>query len=488
MKINRQSGRSWTGSVGVIFLYLALPGNCRELCAQGPSVSYYYHPQTELSWAGCYLHMEGGSRQKVPFLPVICSSFRHAPLGIGNYAKDVSVDAPIVFAGNGISLADVSNCYSGRRADYSIGPIDVGGMVVLICSDMKGVVETKHGREFPLARRIADAATRRAAAVVVFSSGEEIPFQKVDYNKESEIPDIPVITITKNSALSILAGGGLDGEALLKTWAESGAPPQSQCLIARLSLKVRGRFDKTETGNFLFRYLGDSIPGKQMDELARANERSLALLRKMFGEAKNLEWKRLPVFYFRDYDTKIFFTHHWGLGWATEEGTYMVYEGGAPNFPLVVHENAHILIGVNWGGSSSFLSEGIGRCAEAEAGDRDENDRQTIGYLKEGKLFRLREMLSFDIGRPGLETDVGYPVAGSFVGFLIRTRGLKTFKEIYLLVAPTEDGGKSDAIWLKAAANRWGTLNASGWIGSPAIIQRTLPRSGLTSNASQTNG
>jgi hypothetical protein len=436
----------------------------RGLMAQGPSVSYYYHPQTELSWAGCYLHLEGGSRQKIPFLPVICSSFRHAPLGIGNYAKDVAVDGPVIFAGNGIVNSGVWDSYSGRRADYTTGAIDAAGGIVVFSWDGTDSIETKYGREFPLARRIADAAARKAAAVVVFSWSKEFPFPAVQYEKPNDIPDIPVIVVTKSSITSILAAAGVDGDEGLKSWAESGTPPQSQALIARLSIDLRGRFEAVETGNFLFRFLGGSFPGKEMDDLAQVNEKSLTLLKTIFDADRGLAWEKLPVHYFRDYDTKVFYTHHWGLGWATDEGTYMVHPGGAPNFPLVVHENAHILIGANWGGSSSFLSEGIGRCAEAEAGDRDENDRQTIGYLKEGKLFRLRDMLSFDIGKPGLETDVGYPVAGSFVGFLIRTRGLKTFKEIYLLVAPTEDGGKSDAIWLKAAGKSLGDLERE-WLG-----------------------
>ncbi len=437
-------------ATGVLFIAVLL-GICRELAAQGPAVSYYYHPQTELSWARCEVRLAGSSRQKIPFLPVVCSSFRHASMGIGNYEKDVLIDGPIVFVGNGIPGAGAPDCYTGKRADYTDGRIDVSGCIVIFCYDMADGIEAKRGKEFPLSRRIAEAAARKAAAVVVFSSTKEFPFPTVGYDREDQIPDIPVIAVTKSSILNILASAGEDGEALLKNWAESGNPLKSRVLISRLSLKIRGRFDKIETENFLFRFMNDSIPGDQMAELARVNEKALALLRKLFEEEKGLRWEKSPVYYFRDYDIKLFYTHHWGLGWATGEGTYMVHEGGAPNFPLVAHENAHILMFANWGGSSSFLSEGIGRYAEAEAGDRDENDRLTVQYLKEGKLFRLKDMLSFDIGMPGQETEVGYPASGSFVGFLIRLHGLKSLKEAYRLVARTEDGGKSDDIWRKAA-------------------------------------
>ncbi len=432
---------------------LVIAGIGIEARAQGPAVSYYYHPQTELSWAKCYLHLEGGSKQKIPFLPVIVSSFRHAPFGTGDYDKDIAVDGPVIFAGNGISKDGVWDSYTGRRADYSTGAIDVAGGVVVFSWDGTDSIEAKHGPEFPLSRRIAEAASRKAAAVVVFSWSKEFPFPAVSYEKEADIPDIPVIAVTKSSILSILAAGGVDGEALMKSWADSGTPPQSQFLIARLSLEIRGLFDRVETDHFLLRFRGDSNPAAQMDDLARVNEKSLAFLLGLFRDEKKLQWKKLPVHYFRDYDTKVFFTHHWGLGWATDEGTYMVHPGGAPDFPLVVHENAHILIGANWGGSSSFLAEGIGRYAEAEAEDRDKNDRETIRFLEDGKLFRLKDMLAFAIGMPGLETDVGYPASGSFVGFFIRTYGLRAFKNAYLLVAPTEDGGKSDAIWRQATGN-----------------------------------
>jgi hypothetical protein len=371
-------------------------------------------------------------------------------MGAGNYAKDIAADGPIVFVGSGISGGTDANSYAGRRKDYTVGDIDVSGCIVLLCSDASDAVESRLGRAFPLSRRIADAAARKAAAVVVFSTTKPFPFYKVDYEKEAAIPDIPVISVTRNSVLGILAGAGVDGEAILKEWAASGRPPESQVLISRLSLKVKGQFDRTETENFLFRYDGTTIPARQMHELAEVNERALAFLRKLFAEDKDLKWKRLPVFYFRDYDSKVFYTHHWGLGWATPEGTYMVHDGGAPNYPLSAHENAHVLIDLNWGGSSSFLCEGIGKYAEAQAEDRDKNDRQTIEYLKAGKLFPLKEMVAFNIGMPGLQTDVGYPAAGSFVGYLVQALGLKSLKEVYLQVAKSSDAAVDDGPWLKA--------------------------------------
>jgi hypothetical protein len=446
-RVSRRFPAAFVRRLGFCLIFLWV---CREALAQGPAVSYYYHPQTQLSWAECSLHLKGGSRQKIPFLPVIVSGIRNAPFGVGDYAKDIRVDGPVVFAGDGIFMEGVRNSYSGRRADYSVGKLDVSGSIVVFCGDEGDSATTKYRSEFPLSRRISEAAGRNAAAVVVFSSVKEFPFLKVGYERENEIPDIPVITVTKSSILNILASAGLDGEGLMKTWAETGTPPESQVLISRLSIEIKGRFDGSETENFLFRYPGGSIPEEQMDELARTNERSLPLLRKVFGGEEDLRWRKLRVYYFSDYDTKVFYTHHWGLGLATEAGTYMVYAGGAPDFPLTVHENAHILIDRNWGGSSSFLNEGIGKFAEVQAGERDENDRQVLGFIKAGKLLPLKDLVGWNIGTPGPKTDVGYPAAGSFVGFLVGTRGLKALKETFLQIARSKEGPESDAPWIKA--------------------------------------
>ena len=51
-------------------------------------------------------------------------------------------------------------------------------------------------------------------------------------------------------------------------------------------------------------------------------------------------------------------------------------------------------------------------------------------------------MVTFAIGEPGLETDLGYPAAGSFVEFLVEVHGLPRFKEIYKL----EGDSSGDAV------------------------------------------
>jgi len=90
-------------------------------------------------------------------------------MGIGDYGKDILAEGPIVFVGNGIPGAGASDCCNGKRADYTSGRIDVSG------------------------------------CVVAFSSTKEFPFLTVGYDREDQIPDIPVIAVTKGSILSLLA-------------------------------------------------------------------------------------------------------------------------------------------------------------------------------------------------------------------------------------------------------------------------------------------
>jgi len=461
-------------------LFLALGAG---LPAQGPKASYYYNPQTELSWGRCAIYLEGGSRQRIPFLPVIGAGFERAPLGTQNYSHDIAVDGPLVLIGNGISDGTEEDSYKGRRLDWSLGDIDVSGKIVFFGYDFQGGREKTVGARFPLAARIARAAAKKASAVILFSSTQEYPFLSVGFKDRSEIPDIPVITISRNSALDLLNSAGLDGPGLFKDWEESGTPPPSQELITRLALSIKGNFEKAETENFRFQFLPGSLPRGQMNELARINEKSVAFLLGLFGPDRGLKWSKLFTVYFRDFDSKVFYTHHWGSGLASGEGTFLVQKSPAPNYPLAVHENAHILIGRNWGDSSSFLAEGLGRYAEALAGDKDMNHRETIEFVKRGELFPLSEMLNFAIGQPGLKTDVGYPAAGSFVGFFNERYGLNTLKECYVLENRSPEQKSKEDTWQKAVGktihdleNEWLTWLAETHKPEAPIIRAYLQK------------
>ena len=254
--------------------------------------------------------------------------------------------------------------------------------------------------------------------MILFSHTEQYPFLYANYEKESEIPDIPVISITKNSTMNILESSGIDGKDLFEEWEDQNKPPESIEFISKIALKIKGNFDKVDTENFAFCFRKEEISEKEIEEIAEINEQSIRFLFDCFKD-EQLTWQKLFSVYFQDYDSKLFYTHHWGSGLACNEGIFIVHIGNVPDFGLVVHENMHILSSLNWsGGSTSFLNEGIAMYVEALATDKDKNHLKTLQFLKQNKLFPLEEMVTFTIGIQGLKTEVAYPASGSFIEFL----------------------------------------------------------------------
>lgn len=431
------------------------------LRGQGPLLGYYFQRGTELGWAECRLESRAGSILRIPFLPVVMTGAVRAPLGTDDYSRDVDVAAPLVFAGNGIALEGVADCYLGRRSDWTEGPIDLKGKAVLFSFDFPDAIQEKAGKDFPLRRRIEEAARRGASAVVLFTAKDDYPFPTVSYAPGVAAPAIPAIAVTRAGAAAILEAAGLDSAELFASWTGAGTPPQSRDLIVRLRLRFEGAFQKSETPHFRFRYRAKELDRAEMDRIAEVNERALARLLDLFKGAGDLKWVKLPTVYFADYDSKLFYTHHWGSGLASDEGVFMVHKGGVPNLGLAAHENAHILATRNWGGTTSFMNEGFGRYAESLVADSDLNDRLAREYLSQGRLLPLVDLLGHNIGRPGLKTEVGYPAAGSFVGYLIRTYGLAAFKEAWRLEA-REDADKAKAdTWTSAFGKTLGELEAA---------------------------
>jgi hypothetical protein len=433
-------------SLALLFSVLSLASR-----AQGPKIEYFYSPSVQLPWAEGWLYFEAGSRLKVPFLPVILGKFRRAPMGTGNYDQDVLVDAPLVFIGDGIFKEGERNCYRGRRHDYTTGDVDVAGKAVIFCYDFPRKSEDTLKDEFPLERRIAEAARRKAVAVILFSSAEDCPFLMARFSRNSEIPDIPAVTVSRSSARSLFLGDfDVDDSSILKKWKESGAPPEAIELNTRIRLRIEGAFTRTETDQFLFCGRKEEISKEDLEKIALVNERALEFLLDLFQDDPDLKWKKSLVVYFRDYDSKVFYTHHWGRGLGSEEGSFMIYPGGTPDMGLAAHENTHTLIGLNWGDSTSFMAEGLGRYAEARATEKGMNHLRVVGFLKTGRLFPLKEMLTFRIGTGGLKTEVGYPASGSFVDFLIRSYGLKALKKAYQLEARSPADREKDDTWQRA--------------------------------------
>lgn len=413
-----------------------------EGLAQGPQVAYYYHPSTVLPWASCWMGQghEGGSQQKIPFLPAI--SYNHSPAGTFNYSKDVHIDGKVVFVGNGIVKEHDWNSYTGNRLDFSSGPMDMKGKVALICYDFPDSVEDKWGKSFPVEKRIALAAAQHVAAVILFSHQKTYPFLYLQ-DRHSTGYGIPVISITENTALNLLESAGINGIQLLEDWKKRNHPPESQECITTLKLQLEGSFATINTSHFEFRFRKEEFTSTKMTALASVNERAFGFLLAHF---KNLTYSGSKSFvvYFNAYDSKVFYTHHWGKGFSTGNTIFNVQEGDVPGFELAVHENMHNRWPYDAG---SFLNEGIAMYAEALASDSLKNDLKTLKYLRSDKLYPLQEMMGFQIGIPGPQTDIGYPAAGSFIHFLMNKFGLPALEKLFTLESGTEEEKTKTNSW-----------------------------------------
>ena len=401
--------------------------------AQGPALSYFHDPATELAWGECVTYQPGGSQQKVPALPALVRDSVRAPAGTRAYTADIEFDGPVVFVGDGFAGESGADPYAGLEPE---------GAVVMMRLDSTESVEDSGLFE----RKVMTAVDRGAQAVVVFSLEDETRFPVLRPGENPGFEDVlPVIAVSRETATRLLISGHPLAGSWLDDWQASGTAPPSQALSARLRCSFTGRFERYETLNFSFRYRQAAFDESEIAEVANLNERSLEFLFELF-QPEVLSWRKVPTVYYRGFDSKVFYTFHWGRGLATPSGSYLMYEE-APDWGLIVHENTHTLLDQNWGETISFLSEGAGRFAEARATDPLLNHRETRAFLAEGKWFALEEMMTFSIGEPGLKTDLGYPAAGSFVEFLIESHGLAKFKEICQMEAESPGGGGNPAQW-----------------------------------------
>ena len=409
-------------NVGRVLIVAALAGGTSAAAsAQGPLADFYYQPELELSWASAHLTLEGGARLRIPFLPVVDGL--NSPYGTANYARDVRVQAPLAF---------VPAAPEG---------IDVTGRAVLMPMDRPKGVEAAAG-DLGLAARLHAMADLGAAAVVLFSFRQPHPFL---LDEEGWLPSpsgLPVVTITREAARTVLASSTTRLDEVEMAWRQGSVPEPAE-MISRLELQIHGRFERIETEHFVFRFQ----PGHFADngEIAEVNEDAVAFLLDLFAGQVGA-WTRTTVTYFPDFDSKVFFTHHWGSGLGADHGIFLVQNETETSRGLVVHEQAHILIGSNWGWSTSFLAEGVATYAESMATDPGDPCRQVWRFHEAGELFSLGEMLGFQVGAHS-GTSVAYPAGGCFIRFLVDAHSLETMRQVYELEARSPEEKARASTW-----------------------------------------
>lgn len=382
---------------------------------QCPSREYYYSPETDLPWASCFVYHTGGSKAKIPFLPAIYNN--QAPIGTSCFTKDIDLDLKVIFAGDG-KVFPGNNPYSD---------IDASGKAVLLYTHFPDTVNKKIKDKTEIFDCINQAVKNGAVAVIIADFYEN-PYN-YKFSKENLITEAPVIVINKKGADRIMQSAGMNPEELYKEWMLTGKFTSSE-LICRIRISMKGRFNHLETSNFNYYYPQESFNPDEIETLSEENDRAVDFLQGLF-KGMGLKWDKSMTVYFPGFDIKSFYTLHCGRGLANDKGVFMVLGNTRQEYRLIVHENAHKLFSDNLGENTSFVSEGIGMYSEAQATDKMANHRKTLSYLKQDRLFPLEKMMNFNIGQIPEETAIGYPGAGSFIGFIIEAYGIESFKKLY---------------------------------------------------------
>lgn len=409
-----------------------------SVSAQGPQLSYFHNTSTQLPWASCYIYFEKGSKQKIGFFPVI-NEKTNAPMGIENYSKDVNIDKGLIFLN--VNLADTlnSNIENMMIEDKII-------MLYNYSSNTQGSSPLTNLLE----EKIIYAIDKKAAAIVVISKDNSYPLFTVNLEKE-----IPVITITNKTAEAIFSSTGINYSEISKK--NVNKITSLIGLPVNIKLHIDGEFSCIESERFNYRYLSNLLTQAEINQQKSINEKSVDFLLGLFKELK-FEWSKENIYYFSNYDSKIFYTGYWGIGFSCDIGVYNVLFNTDASYSLSVHENTHSMLRKNSLTFNSFFNEGIARYAEAIATDKDLNNKKTFDLLTNGKLLSLEKMLEFNIGNNLNETEIAYPASGSFTEFLIEKYGLKI---ILKLNEKTNSFSKRDLInneeewlsWLKKKYN-----------------------------------
>lgn len=427
-------------TVSVALICLVFPALAHS---QGPLPGYYFDPATELGFAECRLAFDGGSHQKLPFFPVINRAYR-VPLGLGDYEHDLEIRGQLVFIGDGV-VEDERDSYSGRRGDYSTGGLDVAGKVVVFCYDCPA---PGTARAIPLETRLEWAESRRAAAAVLFSLEKSTPLVAVNVGDTS---GIPAITISRDSVPIFFTSSGEDGQSILETWMETGSTPFSRELITKLELRIRGGFETVQSPHFVYRFADGIKDQPTKEEIVTLGEKALALIFETLPKHENQVWKTRVNTFFPDFDSKVFFTAHWGRGLANDKGSFVVLGSNVPDYDLVVHETTHLYTAQFWSKTtSSFMDEGVATFLEAQSVQPERNHQAVLDFMKDGTMVPLAQLVEHQIGEPGHKTEVGYPASGSLVGYLIQRYGFEALRNAYVLEARTAEQKADEPSWTQA--------------------------------------
>jgi hypothetical protein len=191
-----------------------------------------------------------------------------------------------------------------------------------------------------------------------------------------------------------------------------------------------------------------SLAAKQLDAIAKEREHAIGIISGVLG----VDFiDRVRLVFYPDSATKTTETGHIGMGWASNGTIVEIYNEQQRLNPF--HELAHI-IAAKLGSPPAFLNEGFAVYISEELGSNALDylsdyggtiDEAACVMTRRGLLIPFSRLLQFnEIGSDSTAPAIAYPEAASVVKYLIKVRGMDSFRETYRTLIATDDPAQQE--------------------------------------------
>jgi hypothetical protein len=193
--------------------------------------------------------------------------------------------------------------------------------------------------------------------------------------------------------------------------------------------------EKRSTEHFDVYFSEDSTAAQNIERVVAEKEEGY---RQICNFLANDPQMRIRLILFEDMSRKHWATGHQGMGWAYGRTIVEVYNDSEQLDPF--HETTHILMGPVGSppalfieGFAVYMSQRLGADAlEDLSGGTATIGERTRQLREQGEWIDLDELICYtEIGSMDSRPPVAYPLAASFVEFLIDTYGKDKFLQVY---------------------------------------------------------
>ncbi len=209
------------------------------------------------------------------------------------------------------------------------------------------------------------------------------------------------------------------------------------------ALKIRHIFRMLKTEHFDIYAWKGSLAESQIHQIASEREAGLRRISEILGVRFA---GRIQLAFYPDADKKKEDTGHTGAGFAHDNIIVEIHNNQTHLDPF--HEAAHI-VAERLGsppalfneGFATYISERLGSMALLHLGHPEEKiDQAACNLARSGKLIPIQQLFKFEeIGSDDSRPEISYPLAASFVKYLIEVIGVERFREGYKGLVNSDD-------------------------------------------------